>query len=156
MQTDKILTIIKPFILQVLSDRPDLFCVRTKIKPTQNIKVYLDGDMGVTIEDCTKINRALYKLIEETALFPSGDFSLEVSSPGVDEPLVNLRQYQKNIGRKVMVVFTDDSQKEGILQEVAVSDIILETVIGKGKKAVTEKLVIPFSKIKATTVQVIF
>ena len=42
---------------------------------------------GISIEKCVQVNRALYKKLEEAAFFPAGDFSLEVSSPGLDEPL---------------------------------------------------------------------
>jgi Uncharacterized protein conserved in bacteria len=69
--------------------------VQVKIKPTNNIKVFLDGDNGITIEDCIKVNRKLYAEIEELAMYPDGDFSLEVSSPGVGEPLLLQRQYVK-------------------------------------------------------------
>ena len=71
--------------------------VEVRIKPTNNIKVYIDGDQGVSIEKLVNYNRKLYKKIEEDGMYPNGDFSLEVSSPGLDEPLKMHRQYQKNI-----------------------------------------------------------
>ena len=43
----------------------DIFLVSIKIKPTNNFKIYLDADGGLGIEKCIKINRALYKQIEE-------------------------------------------------------------------------------------------
>jgi len=95
-------------------------------------------------------------MIEEAALYPEGEFSLEVSSPGVDEPLKTQRQYNKNIGRSLEIVFTDGTKKEGKLIQVAEADIIIEFTEGKGKKAVTQQLVIPFNNIKTTTVQVKF
>ena len=85
----------------------DVFLVELKVSPGNNLKVFLDADKGVTIDTCISINRALYKKIEEDDLFPNGDFSLEVSSPGVDEPLKLHRQYKKNIGRNVEVVMND-------------------------------------------------
>jgi len=116
----------------------------------------MDGDNGLPIEKCVYFNRKLYKLIEEKAWYPEGDFSLEVSSPGVDEPLQMHRQYVKNIGRNVEIIFNDDTKKEGKLTAVAEADIIIEHTTGKGKKAVTQKLVIPFNNIKTTTVQTKF
>ena len=88
----------------------DVFLVEIKIKPTNNIKLFLDADSGMSIEKCIHVNRALYKKIEESGLFPNGDFSLEVSSPGVDEPLKLHRQYIKNIGRSVEATLTDGSE----------------------------------------------
>jgi ribosome maturation factor RimP len=147
---------IEKLLNEVLSAETEYFCVSIKIKPTNNFKVFLDGDNGITIEKCVRFNRQLYKLIEEAAWYPEGDFSLEVSSPGVDEPLKQQRQYQKNVGRSVEVTFADDTKKEGKLITVTLEDVVLEHTEGKGKKAVTRQLVIPFNNIKTTTVQVKF
>src|SRR5881397_1108128 len=109
---------------QMLSNEPDYFLVSLRIKPTNNVKVYLDGDKGLSIEKCVYFNRQLYKLIDEAGLFPPGEYSLEVSSPGVDEPLKLQRQYNKNVGRQVEVIFMDGTKKEGKLVQAAEGDII--------------------------------
>lgn len=132
------------------------FLVSAKIKPTNNIKLFLDGDQGITIETCVKINRQLYKLIEEKAWYPEGDFSLEVSSPGIDEPLVLHRQYLKNIGRKLEVTFTDNTIKNGTLISVTDQDFTIEEVVGKGKKAEKIQVQIAFTTVKEAIVQVSF
>ncbi len=141
---------------QVLEKEPEYFLVSLRIKPTNNVKVFLDGDNGLPIEKCVFFNRQLYKLIEESSLFPAGEFSLEVSSPGVDEPLKIQRQYGKNIGRLVEIIFTDGTAKEGKLLQATAADIILEETTGKGKKAVTQQVVIPLNNIKTITVQIQF
>ncbi len=156
MQADTIIQTLEKLANQVLTVRPDLFLVRMRIKPTNNIRVYIDGDNGISIDDCIKINKSMYKLIEENAYYPDGNYSLEVSSPGIDEPLILLRQYLKNISRKVEVLLTEDTKLEGILTNVLETAIEVEVKQGKGKKLVIEKVVIPFSNIKSTTVQVIF
>jgi ribosome maturation factor RimP len=156
MATDTIIQEIERLVDDVLAPEPEFFRVNVKIKPTNNVKVFIDGDKGVSIEKCVQFNRRLYKLLEEKALFPEGDFSLEVSSPGVDEPLKLHRQYSKNIGRFVEVIFNDGTKKEGKLMQVAEADIIIEQETGKGKKAATQQLVIPFNNIKTTTVQIKF
>lgn len=140
----------------ILAEEPEYFLVSVRIKPTNNIKVFIDGDNGITIEKCVRFNRKLYKLIEETGMYPEGEFSLELSSPGVDEPLKMHRQYLKNIGREVEVIFADDTRKQGKLLAVTEADIIIEHTEGKNKKAVTQQLVIPFNNIKSTTVQIKF
>ncbi len=144
------------WLREILSEYSDLFLVDVEIRPTNNIKVFIDGDTGFSIDACTRINRKLYKAIEEAAVYPEGNFSLEVSSPGITEPLKLYRQYNKNIGREVEVIFKDDSIKVGILTAVAESDIVLEYMEGKGKKTVVQTLVIPFDNIKTTTVQIKF
>lgn len=134
------------------------FLVSVRVKPTNNVKIFVDsdGEGGMTIDKCVRYNRALYKLLEELAIFPEGNFSLEVSSPGIDEPLKLTRQYHKNKGRLIEVTFTDDTVKEGKLLEVTENDILIEQTTGKGKKAETHQFVVPFSNIKTTTVQIQF
>jgi ribosome maturation factor RimP len=140
----------------LISAEPDLFLVEVKIKPTNNIKVFIDGDQGVSIEKLVRYNRRLYKEIEESTMFPNGDFSLEVSSPGLDEPLKLYRQYVKNIGRYVEVADKEGAQKEGKLINVTEADIVVEEIKGKGKKMETVRHTIAFENIKMTKIQIKF
>ena len=156
MATEAQIQQAEQWVKTLLESETEYFCVSIKIKPTNNIKIFLDGDHGLPIEKCVQFNRRLYKMIEESDLYPDGDFSLDVSSPGLDEPLKMHRQYVKNIGREVEVLFEDGSKKEGKLITVTEADILIEHTEGKGKKAVTEQLVIPFNHIKSTTVQIKF
>lgn len=149
-QIETVQNLIRP----LLTD--DLFLVEIRIKPTNNIKVYLDADHGLDIDKCIKINRALYKQIEEKAIYPDGDFSLEVSSPGIDEPLRMHRQYVKNTGRLVDVTLNDGTVKAGKMITVNDSGIEIEFTEGKNKKAVVKQLAIPFADIKQTKVQIKF
>lgn len=134
----------------------DLFVVEVRIKPTNNVKIYIDGDQGVSVDKLVSYNRKLYRQLEEEGIFPNGDFSLELSSPGLDEPLRLHRQYVKNIGRPVEVVLQDGSKKEGVLQVVDDAKIELTETKGKGKKLETHTHVIAFSEIKATKIQIKF
>ena len=134
----------------------DVFLVYIKIKPTNNFKIYIDADGGLPLEKCIKINRALYKQMEEMGLYPDGDFSLEVSSPGIDEPLKLIRQYIKNVGRFIEVVKLDDTRLEGKLLEANEEKISIEITEGKGKKMTVNQLEVSISDIKQTKVQVKF
>ena len=134
----------------------DVFIVEVKILPGNNIRVFLDADSGVTIDKCIKVNRALYRHLEETELFPHNDFALEVSSPGVDEPLRLHRQYTKNIGRTVEVTMTDEYKKEGKLIAVGDDNISIEETTGKGKQKSIITHSILFNQIKHTKVLVTF
>lgn len=156
MVNETIITEIEGLLTALLTPEPGDFLVSVKIKPTNNIKIFIDSDEGMSIEKCVKYNRKLYKEIEEKAMFPDGNFSLEISSPGVDEPLKLHRQYIKNKGRNVLITFNDSTEKEGKLLEVTETDIIIEQTTGKGKKTETHQYVIPFDNIKTTTVQVKF
>jgi len=143
-------------VQDLLSAEPAYFLVEIKIKPTNNVKVFLDGDNGISIEKCVQYNRALYKKFEESHLFPSDDFSLEISSPGLDQPLRSLRQYKKNIGRLVDVLLLDGTKKEGKMIDVTEDGIILEETKGKNKKKEIINHAILFSNIKTTTIQIVF
>ena len=156
MANEEALTAIEKMVESILVDEPEYFCVSVRIKPTNNVKVFIDGDNGLAIEKCVRFNRKLYKLIEESGMYPEGEYSLELSSPGVDEPLKLNRQYVKNIGRNVEAVLMDDLVKEGLLLTVTEADITIEETTGKGKKAVIQQIVIPFDNIKTTTVQTKF
>jgi ribosome maturation factor RimP len=147
---------IEDLVGQLLSESEDVFLVSVRIKPTNNIKVFLDADTGLSIDKCVKINRQMYRTIEENAWYPDGNFSLEVSSAGVEEPLKMLRQYKKNIGRNVEVILNDDSTFEGKLLEANENLVQLELIEGKNKKAVTVVKDIPFDQIKQTTVLIAF
>jgi ribosome maturation factor RimP len=156
MANETIIQAVETYLNDLLAANPGDFLVSVKVKPTNNIKVFIDADEGMSIEKCVKYNRALYKKLEESGMFPDGNFSLEISSPGVDQPLTLHRQYLKNKGRNVEVTFNDGTVKEGKLLEVTETDIIIEQVIGKGKKAETKQFVVPFENIKTATVQVQF
>ena len=138
----------------LISAEPDLFLVEVRIKPTNNIKVFIDGDQGVSIEKLVQYNRRLYKQIEEEEMFAGGDFSLEVSSPGLDEPLKLHRQYVKNTGRSVEVMSNDGIKTDGKLISVTVDAITVEEQKGKGKKLEIVQHTIPFENIKMTKVQI--
>ena len=140
----------------MLANDPAYFLVEIKIKPTNNVKLFLDGDQGVTIEKCISWNRALYKQIEEDNLFPNGDFSLEVSSPGVDEPLKLFRQYKKNVGRTVEVVLKEGNKITGKMIDVTEDAITVEETKGKNKKKEVLQHVFLFDQIKSTKIQTVF
>ena len=106
---------IEQRVNRLIGTEPDVFLVEVRIKPTNNVKVFLDADNGISIDRLVQFNRRLYKEFEEEQVFPNNDFSLEISSPGLDEPLKLNRQYKKNIGRFVEVMQSDGAKTEGKL-----------------------------------------
>ncbi|MBL0271486.1 MAG: ribosome maturation factor [Chitinophagaceae bacterium] len=140
----------------LISTETDLFLVEVRIKPTNNIKVFIDGNQGVSIEKLVHYHRRLYKQLEEENIYPAGDFSLEVSSPGLEEPLKLYRQYLKNIGRFVEVTDKEEHKIEGKLIRATEESIVIEETTGKGKKMETVQHTISFDNIKTTKVQIKF
>jgi ribosome maturation factor RimP len=116
----------------------------------KKITVILDGDNGISVEDCAELNRTLSVALDKEDLMEDS-YLLEVTSPGLDQPLRLLRQYKKNIGRRVRVKATSFAA-EGILRTVTEQGITLETDKGK-KQAAME---IPFAEIEKTIVLVSF
>lgn len=121
----------------VLKDWETYYLVELKVLQGNAIKVFVDADNGASIDILARMNKMLRKQIEESGLFAEGDFSLELSSPGIDEPLKLLRQYKKNIGREVDILLKDGRKVKGFLKEVTDTSIVLEYKIKniKGKKA---------------------
>ena len=144
-------------IFEEINADPSLFLVKLTVTPGkyQKVKLALDGDEGVTVDQCATISRKLGHQIEERDLIANA-FTLEVSSLGADESLVLLRQYPKNMGRKLKVTLQDKNEKSGQLMDVSQeqNSIILavetkEKVEGKKKKElVIREEEIPFDNIK--------
>lgn len=151
--TPDVIEKIEAFLLPLL-EGTDIFVTAVRIKPTNNIKVFLDADSGLSIEKSARVNRQLRALMDESGMFPDGDYSLEVSSPGVDEPLVNDRQYKKNVGRTVEVTLHEGAPITGVLREVTEDALALEVKIPKKKE--TRMEVIPMDQVKQTVVQIVF
>ena len=156
MQTETLIETIEQKVNSLFEEHPSHFLVEVRIKPTNNIKVFIDADEGIMLSTLIGYNRKLYKEIEESGLFPADDFSLEVSSPGLDEPLKKQRQYQKNIGRFLHITKNDASVLEGKLLAATDLDITIETESGKGKKKEIKQETVLFTDIKTTKIQVKF
>ena len=155
MNNENQLTMIESKINDLLNDLPGYFLVDISLKPTNNIKVFLDADQGAAVDQLSKINRALYKWVEGS-MFPNGDFSIEVSSPGLEEPLKMERQYLKNIGRFVEVLLKTGIKREGKLISASQNEIVVEEEKGHGKKKELIQHRIVKEEIKTTKIQVKF
>ena len=153
---DEIIKLLETKVANLIAEDQEMFLVEIRIKPTNNFKIFLDADNGISIDRLIKLNRKLYRELEEEGLFPEGDFSLEISSPGLDEPLKLHRQYLKNIGRFVEVTELDGLKKEGKLLSANEVEIVVEEEKGKGKKKEVILHTIPLAGIKSTLIQVKF
>ncbi|MCW5518890.1 ribosome assembly cofactor RimP [Aureitalea sp. L0-47] len=148
---------VEELLADALAERPELFLIDLSISETNQIRVIIDGDEGVKVQDCIEISRA----IEHNLDREEHDFSLEVLSAGVSEPLNMVRQYQKNVGRKLKVK-TSEEKFEGSLVNVSDDEITLQwkarepKPVGKGKVTVQKEAVIPYSDIVEAKVMVTF
>lgn len=124
-------------------------------KGPQKVLVVVDSDKGVTIDECANLSRELSKAFDDTQLF-SGSYMLEVSTPGLDQPLRLRRQYHKNIGRAIKVVNKEQQAIEGKLTEVTEELIRIEQEIGTGKAKEVVIRELPFTEIDKTFVLISF
>jgi ribosome maturation factor RimP len=118
------------------------------------ILVIVDGDQGVGIDDCAEISRHLSKTLDDAGVIRD-QYTLEVSTPGVDHPLKMKRQYFKNIGRGLRVKL-QDSVVEGKLAEVHEDKVVLAQEVGSGKNKETKTVEVPFAEIEKAFVLVSF
>lgn len=121
-------------------------------KIRSKLVILLDSDEGIGIDQCGVFSREIGAILDEKI---EDAYVLEVSSPGVDTPLQSVRQYKKNIGRSVKVVFLDGQTLKGKLEQAS-EDSFQVLPESTKKKQVTEVQTIKYSDIKQTTVQVSF
>jgi ribosome maturation factor RimP len=143
-------------IEEKISDRPELFLVEVKMLPNNKLIIHVDGDEGINIQDCAAISRHVgFHLEEENTIDKA--YNLEVSSPGVGEPLKLKRQYDKNVGREVGIKLSNGEVKEGKLLSVTDQGILIEAKVkDKGKKVQLVETSINFSDITETKVLISF
>ncbi len=150
---DKVVALLN----QGLSEKPSVFLIDLTITDAMKIIVTLDGDQGVTLQDCIDINRAIENNLDRE----EQDFSIEVASAGVSTPLKLVRQYKKNIGRTLKVKTATESI-EAVLANANDEFITLTWTarepkkIGKGKETVEKKIELPYSEIKEAIVTITF
>ena len=129
--------------------------VVTARKGPKKVLVVVDGDEGVSIDDCANLSRELATTLDETALLGEESYLLEVSTPGLDQPLKLHRQFKKNVGRKLRVKLSEKTE-EGTLLNVTEDAITLSREIGSGKKKELINIDINFSQIEKAFVLVSF
>ncbi|MGB6038142.1 MAG: ribosome assembly cofactor RimP [Cryomorphaceae bacterium] len=136
----------------------EYYILELEIKPGNNIKVELESMGPVSISDCVDISRQIEHNLDREA----EDFALQVSSPGIDKPLRDPRQYMKNVGRSLKVKLSEGEEVEGELMNADEKGIKLltkrkERVPGKKKKIlIEEELDLTYPEIKQAKIKINF
>ncbi len=148
---------VKELLDKALQERQDLFLLDLNVSADNQIKVVIDGDEGVNVDDCVFVSRSIEHHLDREA----EDFSLEVTSAGATSPLINNRQYKKNIGRALKVK-TEQEEIKGDLIAADEGGIILtwksreSKPVGKGKITVQKEKKISYSDIIEAKVMIKF
>lgn len=148
---------VENLLQEAFEENNSLFLIELKVDSNNHITVIIDGDEGVSVNDCIAVSRK----IEHNLDREEEDFSLEVASAGVSQPLTLPRQYKKNVGRKLAVA-TSEGKFEGELVKVEDGAITLKwktrepKPVGKGKVTVTKEAVLPIEEIDEAKVIITF
>jgi ribosome maturation factor RimP len=135
-----------------------LYILQLRIKPGNQIQLLLDGSGPVSIVDCMKVSRAIEHNLDREV----EDFALEVTSPGLDQPLVDRRQYIKNTGRQVKVELLDGKELKGTIESVTDNHFVLQFEIKEKPEGAKKKITrvvhetIAFEQIKQTKIIITF
>lgn len=149
---------VEDLLDEAFESREDLFLIDLKVGGSNDIKVVIDGDKGVTVEDCIFISRAVEHQLDRDEM----DFSLEVTSAGASAPLTFPRQFIKNIGRSLEVVGKENRKETGKLTQANEEEITIEwkarepKPVGKGKVTVQKGWTIAYQNIKQAKVVITF
>ncbi len=148
---------VKELLKEAFEENESLFLISLVIDDQNHIRVVIDGDSGVSVNDCIAVSRKIENNIDREEI----DFSLEVTSAGVSEPLKFPRQYKKNIGRN-LEVRTKSNKFEGNLIAVNEEGIVLSwharepKPVGKGKITVNKETDVAFQEIEVAKVVITF
>ncbi|MFT6166097.1 MAG: ribosome maturation factor RimP [Vicingaceae bacterium] len=153
--------ITKPEIVKLVEEEiegTEYYIVDVSVSSSNQIRVEIDGDKGVKINDCVQISRHIEGNYDREEV----DFELTVSSAGMDQPFKILRQYQRYVGREVEMKTTEGDKIKGILISADENAVVLEItrkekIEGKKKKQIViENKTVPMEQVKETKVVISF
>ena len=148
---------VQDLLEEALAENQALYLIDLSFLPGNKINIIIDGDTGVSLSECIRISRSIDSNFDRE----EEDFSLEVTSPDIAEPLKVKRQYVKNLNR-ILSVKLNDEKVEGTLTEVNKENIVLSwkarepKPIGKGKVTVEKTATIAYEDIIEAKVKIIF
>ncbi|WP_372744260.1 ribosome assembly cofactor RimP [Lutibacter sp.] len=149
---------IRNLVDLAIQENSELFLIDLQFLPENKIYVEIDGDSGVSLNECIRVSRGIESNLDRE----EEDFSLEVTTPDVAQPIKVNRQFIKNIDRTLAIRLKNDTKLEGILKKVNSNSIELEwktrepKPVGKGKITVVKTTTVSFEDIAEAKVKIIF
>lgn len=154
MEQNKVLALVN----EALQTNDSLFLIDVKITADAKICIIIDGDEGVPLKECIRISRHIEQNLDREV----EDYALEVMSAGLSEPIINKRQYYKNIGKTLTLKLKDGASVAGIVDSVDDEGLSLNWEVreakplGKGKITVIKNAKFAFKDIIEAKVKIIF
>lgn len=148
---------IEATINEVISGT-EAFLVEVAVKQGNVIRVFVDEPQGISLDECVRISKAIEAGIDREM----EDFDLQVSSPGLENPLLVKQQYVKNIGGELKVMTADNKRVVGELLAVETDSITINAKIkvkAKGSrksKADFQTISLKYEEIKSAKVNLQF
>jgi ribosome maturation factor RimP len=144
---EKIAVVIGPYI-----DSQSLFLVSIEISRDNDIEVTVDSEERVDLSHCIEINNIIVEKFDRE----NEDYSLTVTSAGLDQPFKVLRQYLKYIGKEVEIVLRSGGKMKAVLEKADNESIEISAeksvkVEGKKKREkILERTTLKLTDVKST------
>ena len=132
----------KVILTEILENYKSLFLTELLFRKNNDVKVFLDGDNGVTLKDCSSINSEIKKKLNQDEI----NYSVEIGSCGVDSPLKSIRQFKKNVSRKIEITDLNDRIYSGVLTKASNSSFEINWKERQLKKKGKGKVTVAMSK----------
>jgi ribosome maturation factor RimP len=145
-------------VVEEVTAESGFFLVDIHVSKGNLIQVYLDHMNGIGLDDCALFS----KKIEESLNRDSEDFELQVSSPGLGQPLKVLQQYYKSVGEKIDIQLKSGDQFKGVLEAVNNREggnghiLVVKLAGTKKKPAPAEPVLIDLEEVKIAKVEIDF
>lgn len=147
---------VKQLITQIIEEElasTDCFLVNIRSNEAgTDLRFFIDGENGVGIQTCARLSRKVSRILDEE-YDDETPIRYEISSPGVDQPLLDKRQYNQHIGRELEIDLGDEKIVTGELVSIGKDSIEIEVAISKKVK---EKQTVAFDDIKNSIVVISF
>lgn len=103
----------------------------SRFRKDSRLQIFVDSDNGVRLDDCARLSRRIETIIEDNQVF-SSRYTLEVSSPGLDRPLVTARDFRRRVGETVQLTFNDLDIAAVKGEIISADDVTLELKMSEG------------------------
>lgn len=92
------------------------------------LRIFIDAEAGISVDDCEKVSRQVSGVLDVEDPIQS-EYTLEVSSPGMDRPLFRLEQFEAFVGHKVQIrlrmAFEGRRKFQGLLKGIEGQDVVV-------------------------------